>query len=729
MIARAQKMLASTHFDAYNFTKSIEYGKLCKPYFENSNDFEKLASLYNLLSSAYFNIGNAEMSDMYSDKSIELAEKHQIFDVLFKQYYNRGAIAFYRSDYFNSMGFAFKALEIAKKDNQSFYMAYCYELLGTISHKISEYRKALNYHKLSQKIYYNDGDKMFIGQNYHNMAIIYQDLNRLDSARLCYYKALDNFREAESAYGLAVVYTGLAGYYRLEGKLDSAKIFIEEGLKAALLSESTKDLFHSYNTAGDIAFQQDNYPKALQYHNKALYWALQNGNRDFESVVKQNISKDHAAIRRFDSAYHYLSQSYTLKDSIYRLDEVQKRAYTFAEHSVKEQLAKEMEAERLQRRLWNIIMGLSLLVIVILSIFIRLMYVRQKKIKTINDELNLYKSELEFTLQGKTRELVQSEQQILNLSNNLPNGAIFRFAFENGRNGKTLFLSSGWEELTGQSIEDADNSLSFFQSRIHPDDKRKMLKAITHAINNHNILNATYRFYKKTDNLRWFHVRAVAIEGDDGLTYLDGYMVDETEQKYFEQELVVARDKAEESDKLKSAFLANMSHEIRTPMNAIIGFSTLLSNTQLPEERKQSYLGLVQDNCQTLLHLIDDIVDISKIEANQLTLITETAPLSKIMTSVRDHFEPIIDASYPFVELCIDEDLLNSSLPVNTDIFRLKQIFLHLIENALKFTEKGFVNCGCLFDRTDAVHFYITDTGCGIAPEEIDIIFYLVNAI
>jgi signal transduction histidine kinase len=351
------------------------------------------------------------------------------------------------------------------------------------------------------------------------------------------------------------------------------------------------------------------------------------------------------------------------------------------------------------------------------------MSIRQKKIKSINDELNKYKAELEHTLQNKTRELVLSEQQILNLSNNLPNGAIFRFLFENEREGKTLYVSSGWEELTGLSLETTKDSLFFFQSRIHPDDSRELLKALAHAIQNHTILDMVYRFYKNNTDLRWFHVRAMAIAGDNGMTYLDGYQVDETEQKHFEQELITAKDKAEESDRLKSAFLANMSHEIRTPMNAIVGFSALMSNPQLTPQRKESYLDLIQTNCQQLLRLIDDIVDISKIEANQLNLRMETVPLSTVIKSVSDYFDPFLDNGHPHVELWIDENLLNSTLNVYTDVFRLKQIFVNLIENSLKFTEKGFVRCGYLNDQPEVVHFYIMDTGIGIAHENIENIF------
>ena len=723
MIARAQKMLASVNYDAQNFTKAIEYAKLCEPFFVKSNDVETLSGLYNLLSTSNFSIGNAELSDMYSDKSIGLAEKHHISEVLIKQYYNRGAIAYYRGDYSLSMEFAFKALNAAQKSNQSFYIAYCYDLMGTLSRKMSEYRKALNYFNLSRAIHLAENNKLSIGFNYVNIAEIYEKLKQRDSVRMCYFKALDYFGESDSADGLSVVYTGLAEYYQSEGKLDSAQFYIGKGLKAALLSESTKDLFNSYNTAGSISFQRGEPHEAMEYYRKALRIALRNGNRENESNVKSGIGRYFAATRRFDSAYYYLSQSYHIEDSLHRQDEIHKRAYLFAEHTVKEQLEKEKEAEQIQRFLWWIIIGLCVLVIVILSIFICSKSVRQKKIESINAELNKYRSELEHTLQDRTRELILSEQQILNLSNNLPSGAIFRFLFKNENEGETLYVSSGWEELTGQSIVEAENPIFFFQNRIHPDDSRELLKALACAIRNRTMLDKVYRFYKNSTEMRWLHVRAMAIAGDNGLTYLDGYQVDETDQKHFEQELVAAKNKAEESDRLKSAFLANMSHEIRTPMNAIVGFSSMMSNALLTTQRQTSYLELIQENCQRLLRLIDDIVDISKIEAGQLNLRMEAIPLSQIMTVVRDYFELVIDTGYPHVELWIDESLLSSSLMVHTDVFRLKQIFVNLIENSLKFTEKGFVRCGLLLDRTDAVHFYVMDTGTGIAHENIENIF------
>ena len=723
MIARAQRALAAINFDSQKFAKSIEYALSCIPFFENTKDVETLAGLYVLLTAAYFDTGNAEMSDEYSDKCIELAEKHHLLEILSKQYYNRGVINFYRGEYSRSMEFVLKALDTFKKINKPGYLPYCYDLLGSLAEKMSEYRKAIDYFNLSRELYLEQGNNYAIGQSYYNMASIYLKINKLDSVRLYYDQALQYYRKSESTDGLTVTYAGLAELFRVEGELDSAQIMIGKGLKVALLSESTKDLVEFYNKAGDIFFQKGDFQKSLEYYHRGLSFALQNRNSESESTVRKNISRNYAALHRFDSAYFYLTHSDLIRDSIFDLGKIQNRAYAFAEHAIKEQLEKEMQAEKQRDHLMFIIVGLCVAVIVILAVFMSIMSARQKKIKFINDELNKYKANLELALQDRTRELVLSEQQIMNLSNNLPNGAIFRFSFENDREGKILYVSSGWEELTGQPINTVKDSLSFFQNRIHPDDSRELLKALAHAIRSRSILDMAYRFYKNNAEQRWFHIRAVANAGDDGLTYLDGSLMDETEQKHFEQELVAAKDKAEESDRLKSAFLANMSHEIRTPMNAVIGFSSLLLKPNLPPQRQASFIELIQANSQKLLRLIDDIVDISKIEADQLNLRMEFFTLSAIMKAVQDHFEPIISVEYPHVELWIDANLLNSLLNIHADFFRLKQIFVNLIENSLKFTEKGFIRCGYLPDQQNFVHFYVMDTGIGIAHENIENIF------
>jgi signal transduction histidine kinase len=723
LISQAQLKLTYIHHNLQNYHKSIEYGELCLPYFEEVEDSKTLASICNSLSASYFYIGNVRQSDYYANKSIELAEKYNIKDILIKQYYNRGAILFYRGNYSSSMEYAVKALKEAEDSNNPVYAAACYDLMGSLSRSVDEYPDALNYFRRSQQIYIQSKDMNHLGYNYCNIGDIYRSMMKIDTAFICYRKALDCFQQSESSHGISTAYFGISKCYVDHQKYDSAQVYIEKCLKIGLISETQKELAFFHGEAGNISFLQGKYDDALTYLYKSLPIARQYGFQDVEEYTSKLMGQVYAALHEYDSAYHYFASVIALKDSVNSKNIITQKAYQFAKYNVKEQFGSEIKAEQQRKKLWFVIFGLCLIAILILSLVIRILSVRKNKMQLINSELNRYRSDLENMVKNKTQELILTEQQMLNLSNNLPNGAIFRFGFENERKGKTLYVSSGWEELTGQSLESARDTVFFFQNRIHPDDSRELLNQLAFAIRNYSIFDVVYRYYKDNTEMRWFHVRAVAIPGNDGLTYLDGYQVDETEQKYFEQELVAAKEKAEESDRLKSAFLANMSHEIRTPMNAIIGFSSLLSNGLLPENRQKTYLDLIQENCQHLLRLIDDIVDISKIEAEQLNLRMENCRISEIMKNIKEHFMPLIESKYSHVELWIDESSENTPLMVYTDVFRLKQIFQNLIENSLKFTDKGFIRCGHMLDNANMVHFFVMDTGVGIAPENIDLIF------
>jgi len=190
------------------------------------------------------------------------------------------------------------------------------------------------------------------------------------------------------------------------------------------------------------------------------------------------------------------------------------------------------------------------------------------------------------------------------------------------------------------------------------------------------------------------------------------------------KELRLAKEKAEESDKLKSAFLANMSHEIRTPMNAIIGFSQFLNN-DITKEKRANFVKMITSSGNTLLHLIDDIIDIAKIEAGQLTMINETFNIDEIIIEVFDSFRSTND-----FEKLLEIDLRINIPPITnpkiwTDKHRFKQILNNLVSNAIKFTENGFIEIGYFINENTPklVTFYVKDTGMGIPIEEQDTVF------
>lgn len=184
------------------------------------------------------------------------------------------------------------------------------------------------------------------------------------------------------------------------------------------------------------------------------------------------------------------------------------------------------------------------------------------------------------------------------------------------------------------------------------------------------------------------------------------------------QELLIAKQKAEESDRLKSVFLSNMSHEIRTPLNGILGFSELLIQAT-DSLKKNKYVSTIQDSCEQLMHIIDSIVDISIIEADQVQIHKENVEIGKVFTYVASVLQP----EFRKKGVLLSQGRTSENLTyLITDERKLIQIFINLIRNSLKFTQQGYVEYG--FQESElGVVFYVEDTGIGIAPENQKMIF------
>jgi len=196
-----------------------------------------------------------------------------------------------------------------------------------------------------------------------------------------------------------------------------------------------------------------------------------------------------------------------------------------------------------------------------------------------------------------------------------------------------------------------------------------------------------------------------------------------TERKEIQKELERARDKAQESDRLKSVFLANMSHEIRTPMNAVVGFSELLETGICNKEEIQNYSKLIHSNSMMLLNLIDDLLDFSKIEANQLEIHMKSCNINKVLDEVYAlglSLQQQLERKNITLRVIKGEEDINAALI--TDEHRLKQILLNLVSNALKFSTKGFVTIEyCL--KISTIDFVVSDNGIGIDKSMHDAIF------
>lgn len=254
---------------------------------------------------------------------------------------------------------------------------------------------------------------------------------------------------------------------------------------------------------------------------------------------------------------------------------------------------------------------------------------------------------------------------------------------------------------------------------IHPSDRNLLADGIDDLVYGSSRLMIIQLRTKSTvrEEYKWFEMQGVVYrKNEDGqVIRIIGLKRDITEQKQAEEQIRL-REKAEESNRLKSAFLANMSHEIRTPLNAIVGFSSLMSETEDKEERRE-FSRIIQTNNDMLLHLITDILDVSKIEAGQMDFKYSDVNLSDIIQQLVYTFRfKVKEGVYMSLEIPREPFILH------TEKNRLMQVLSNFISNACKYTSEGSITVGYEVDEKE-VYFFVTDTGKGIAKENLPHVF------
>lgn len=325
-----------------------------------------------------------------------------------------------------------------------------------------------------------------------------------------------------------------------------------------------------------------------------------------------------------------------------------------------------------------------------------------------------------FAVYKNISDIKQTERN-LNISETM-----FRLIFENSP--LTIFLYNEYGLVTACNKDDIalvginhEDMIGFDILRFHQDNNVKELikKSLDNQIGH---FEGRIKFNNRKQNT-YIKIHTAPITSHAGeLLGGIGMVEDITKRVEEENDLKTAKEKAEEADSLKTAFLANMSHEIRTPMNAIIGFSDLLTDADITEEEREEYINIIKNNGNILLNIIDDIIDIAKIEAGQIKIYRTQCAVNEILYELYTNFnkqKKILNKDN--VDLILKTGKYQN-ITILSDPFRLRQILSNLLNNALKFTERGFIQFGFTIEN-QVIKFYVRDTGIGIEQEKINDIF------
>lgn len=626
----------------------------------------------------------------------------------------------------------FEALTLFEKIPDSMGIAFSYANIGNIYREYQDFELAIDYHFRSLLIKEYLGDQVQIAYSQNSIGMVLFDMGEYARALDYYLSALHILEERGSSFQLANLYGNISKVFAKLERLDQALDYFRKA--KAVYVDKQSDMGHALalNEIASIFFALGQKEQAIESLKEAE--ALGNnlnhqGLLHYNYVLQSRILNEMA---QYDEAYEYLLAASRLKDTIFS----EQRSREMTEMRVRFETSRlDNENEILHLRLaeqqyrYGLMLALFLIGIFLFLVFF--LWWRFNKNRKVKKQLESLNATLEMRVHDRTQKLEleikakevamkslqQSEEKFRAISEASPLG----IAVSN-KEGNCIFANPNLTNQTGISrktfLEDE------WLPKIIIEDRSKITtiwKAAHEYQQDHFEVN--FRIRNDKNEIQWIHLLAAAMHIKGEFIGMVSLFENITSQKRFERELIQAKNKAEESDKLKSAFLANMSHEIRTPMNSILGFSDLLSSDEYAEPEKMEFVQLIKSSGRLLLNLINDIIDISKIEAGELKIQPTRFKLNVLMDEIAQSFEQQLDkAGKDKVRFMFENHKSDTDVFLTTDRTRLQQIAYNLLNNALKFTHQGYISFGFIEVNGDLL-FYVKDSGIGIPESKLEVVF------
>lgn len=688
--AKAFKFIGNINYYQGNNNLVIAYYDSSSVMYEKVDDNVGLSKVWNNLGIIYQQLGNYKESIDYHMKS--LYSKKDLKDSLgvANSLNNIGSVYFDLNDLPKAKEYFDKALQIIEQTGNTESHQSMLNNLGIMSQEAGKYQESLDYFNRSLKIGEANNNQMGIADTYHNIGKSYLLLEKYNPSLDFYFKSLE--------------------------------IYNKLGIKNS----------QTLNNIGQLYIELDYYKQAIKYLYRALRIAKENNQFKELRDITKNLAIAYERLNNFDKAYSfYVDYNYyddSIKNQIYlstvKKINIQHEIEQSQEHLEKINLESQLKLEKqesgIRRR--NFVIYSFLVGIISVLVFAIILF-----------RLFRHKARANVLLKQQNEEILRSDKVIKKINMALTENEEMLRSIFNASPYSILVMDSDSKVLDCNNATlqmfHAANKNDFVDQDIEmlfpPDQYTKAKEEFRKAFNDEEVNKSQYILVKKDGTSFNAEITGGMITDASGSS--KAYVIiiiDITERLDFIETLKHAKFEAEESDRLKTAFLANMSHEIRTPMNSIVGFSNLLTEPGIEQGKKEEYLSHILRSSNSLINLIDDIIDISKIEAGQLNVNLSGYKVNDLVN----------DVFYTFKDSNQNPDLIYSlNLPpdtdhvkVKTDPLRVRQILTNLVGNASKFTEKGSIEIGYIIkdhNLKQSIEFYVKDTGIGIPEDKLEIIF------
>lgn len=584
-----------------------------------------------------------------------------------------------------AIGLANKINRPAKRIRAEVIISKAYFLKGDFTKAIEQLEKA-------QTLTLAGNDSIPLIDIYSTYSLIYTKIGDFKKALEYSQNAFTLVGRLDQKNRLADLIRETGNIYFSFGESTIALDFYQKSLSICNENNDLVGISKAYNNIGRIYSELGQFTKALDYLNKSLEIKYKHDNKLGIANTLLNIGTIHFKQENYSKAIDLFLQANSNYSHVNFIEGVANSFQFIGQCYLKTNQYK--QSEEYYAKAWSLAEKAkikTLMVIILLGE--SELYATTKKYDLAYQSLSKYKVLKDSVFSDERRNLLMELDARYNLQS---------------KEKQILLLSKEQELKKAQQ-----NKLIFWNAFLIV--TALFLASVIYFINNR------MRFREKTNNHLLEEIsqrKIIEEELQRHQEHLEAIVEDRT------KDLKIAKDKAEESDMLKTAFLANMSHEIRTPMNAIVGFSSLLMDSEASETDKQEYVKLICANSDSLMNLINDIIDISIIESGQIKFNKTKVCVCDVLEELFllfDQEKHKLNKSHININLDYEESL--KPLIIYVDKNRLKQVLTNLLSNALKFTNEGSISLGFKLNPSHSVTFFVKDTGVGIPPNNQDSIF------